>query len=197
MVHCPVFRDKYGLLFFLFFLRRQHCGSVVAGPGVPVELAGEEGESNAVTLKFRKVDNFKANKPYLVYFPADVAAGKTFEGIAVTPGEVKVEGATFDFMGTYTAADVVKEGDYVIAGGKLSKANQTITLKGTRTYFTPKTAGARLAGFTVDGETTGVGATLVKSEEVKSEQIFDLKGVRVSKPTKGVFIQNGKKVIKN
>lgn len=164
---------------------------------VIVELAGEEGESNAVTLKFRKVDSFKANKPYLVYFPADVAAGKTFEGIAVTPGEVKVEGTTFDFMGTYTAADVVKEGDYVIAGGKLSKANQTITLKGTRTYFTPKTAGARLAGFTVDGETTGVGATLVKSEEVKSEQIFDLKGVRVSKPAKGIFIQNGKKVIKN
>lgn len=165
--------------------------------GVIVELAGEEGESNAVTLKFRKVDSFKANKPYLVYFPADVAAGKTFEGIAVTPGEVKAEGATFDFMGTYTAADVVKEGDYVIAGGKLSKANQTITLKGTRTYFTPKTAGARLAGFTVDGETTGVGAALVNSEEVKSEQLFDLKGVRVSKPAKGVFIQNGKKVIKN
>ena len=164
---------------------------------VIVELAGEEGESNAVTLKFRKVDSFKANKPYLVYFPADVAAGKTFEGIAVTPGEVKAEGTTFDFMGTYTAADVVKEGDYVIAGGKLSKANQTITLKGTRTYFTPKTAGARLAGFTVDVETTGVGAALVKSEEVKSEQIFDLKGVRVSKLTKGVFIQNGKKVIKN
>lgn len=163
---------------------------------VIVELAGEEGESNAVTLKFRKVDSFVANKPYLVYFPADVAAGKTFEGIAVTPGEVKAEGTTFDFMGTYTVADVVKEGDYVISAGKLSKANQTITLKGTRTYFTPKTAGARLAGFTVDGETTGVSATLVNSEKVKSEQFFDLKGVRVSKPTKGVFIQNGKKVVK-
>ena len=44
-------------------------------------------------------------------------------------------------------------------------------------------------------ETTG--AALVKSEGVKSEQLFNLKGQRVSSPKGGVFIQNGKKVIKN
>ena len=43
-------------------------------------------------------------------------------------------------------------------------------------------------------ETTG--ASLVKSEEVKSEQLFDLKGQRVSSLKKGVYIQNGKKVVK-
>ena len=43
-------------------------------------------------------------------------------------------------------------------------------------------------------ETTG--ASLVKSEEVKSGQLFDLKGQRVSSPKKGVYIQNGKKVVK-
>ena len=114
----------------------------------------------------------------------------------MTPGAVKTAGTTFDFVGTYTAADVVKEGDYVIAGGKLSKANQTITLKGTRSYFTPKTAGARLAGFSIDGEmVTGI-STALKDQGAKGEQLFNLKGQRVSTMKRGIYVIDGKKVRK-
>lgn len=61
-------------------------------------------------------------------------------------------------------------------------------------YLPVNTNAARLDIRFAD-ETTG--AALVKSEGVKSEQLFNLKGQRVSSPKGGVFIQNGKKVIKN
>ena len=60
--------------------------------------------------------------------------------------------------------------------------------------YLPVAANATRLDIRFADETTG--ASLVKSEEVKSEQLFDLKGQRVSSPKKGVYIQNGKKVVK-
>ena len=45
----------------------------------------------------------------------------------------------------------------------------------------------------LDGETTGVNA--VKSVEATDGKVFDLQGRQVSKPTKGLYIINGKKYI--
>ena len=42
-------------------------------------------------------------------------------------------------------------------------------------------------------EATGINA--VKSEEVKNNSVFNLSGQRVSQPTKGLYIVNGKKII--
>ena len=48
-----------------------------------------------------------------------------------------------------------------------------------------------------DGETTGIECISVASKHMQqnAEGIFDLQGCKVSKPTKGVYINNGKKVI--
>ena len=50
-----------------------------------------------------------------------------------------------------------------------------------------------------DGETTGIECITVTDESLhrngNAEGIFDLQGRKVSKPTKGVYINNGKKVI--
>lgn len=160
------------------------------------EFVGETGSGNNVTLNFNKVTAFEANKPYLVYFPSAVASGKVFEGVAVNPQEVKSEGTAFDFMGTYTVKDIAA-GDYVVSGGKLSKASSTISLKPTRTYFTPKTGTtARIAGFTIGGVTTGI-SDIFPDEANAAEGIYNMQGQKVSgKVQKGVYIVNGKKVIK-
>ena len=62
--------------------------------------------------------------------------------------------------------------------------------------YLPVVANATRLDIRFANETTGVSATLVKSDGVKSEQLFDLKGQRISSPKKGVYIQNGKKVVK-
>ena len=156
------------------------------------EFTGDTGGDN-VTLNFTKVDVFEAN---LVYFPSSVDAGKVFEGVAVAPAEVKVEGTAFDFMGTYIVKEIAAN-DWVVSGGKLMKASQTINLKPTRTYFTPKSPEARIARFTIDGvEASGISA-IFTDEAKATDGIYNLQGQKVSgKMQKGIYIMNGKKVIK-
>jgi hypothetical protein len=63
-------------------------------------------------------------------------------------------------------------------------------------------SGAAARGFVIpgdDGETTGIECISVTNESShrngNADGIFDLQGRKVSKPTKGVYINNGKKVI--
>ena len=70
----------------------------------------------------------------------------------------------------------------------------------TQAATEPSTAKlARGFAFPGDGETTGIECITVTDESLHSngnaKGIFDLQGRKVSKPTKGVYINNGKKVI--
>lgn len=70
----------------------------------------------------------------------------------------------------------------------------------TQAATKPSTAKlARGFAFPGDGETTGIECITVTDESLHSngnaKGIFDLQGRKVSKPTKGVYINNGKKVI--
>ena len=44
-------------------------------------------------------------------------------------------------------------------------------------------------------DATGIGATLVNSEQRIVNSVFDLQGRKVAQPTKGLYIVNGKKVM--
>ena len=161
-----------------------------------VELDNEtvDGEGN-VTLKFKQAESIKANVPYLVNFPAAVPSDKVFYGVNVAPAEAKVEGEYFDFVGTHVKATVVSEGDYVISGGKLSKATTDIELKGGRTFFKAKTqAGVRSVTLSFDDDVT-TGISVISNATVQ-KSIYNLQGQKVNKASKGIFIENGKKVIK-
>ncbi len=160
------------------------------------EFTGETIDGDNVTLNFTKVDAFEANKPYLVYFPAAVAANKTFSGVAVAPAEVKKTGEAFDFMGTFIVKDV-DAGNWVVSGGALKKASTTISLKPTRTYFAPKTAGARIAGFVIDDdETTGIAVIENEGKIEIVNSAYNLNGQKMNgQLKKGVYIINGKKTV--
>lgn len=62
-----------------------------------------------------------------------------------------------------------------------------------RAYLPVSSSAARLDIVFAD-ETTGT--SLVKSEGVKSEKYYNLKGQRVSSPKRGVYVVNGKKFVK-
>ena len=87
----------------------------------------------------------------------------------------------------------------------ISPADVTAKLTAFRAYFEFRdvldayydVAEARIT-FSLDGNT--LGTTLVNSVEVKSDgvksEVYNLNGQRVSKAGKGVYIVNGKKVVK-
>ena len=87
-----------------------------------------------------------------------------------------------------------KDGSYVNASPY--KAYLKVTVEAA----TESSAAAPARGFAFpgDGETTGIECITVTDEGTGNnwvEGIYDLQGRKVSKPTKGVYINNGKKVI--
>lgn len=160
------------------------------------EFTNDTAEGDDVTLNFEKKTAFEANKPYLVYFPNDVAANKTFNGVLVNATTVQTEGEYFDFMGTYTVTGI-DAGNWVISGGQLKKASAEISLKPTRTYFAPKSPGARIAKFVVDDEEVTGLKVLFAEQGAAVEGLYNLKGQKVERAQqKGIYVVNGKKVVK-
>ena len=64
---------------------------------------------------------------------------------------------------------------------------------GANTAYLKEVAGARMFIALPGGETTGVNA--IEAAEATDGKMFDLQGRQVSKPTKGLYISNGKKYI--
>ena len=80
-------------------------------------------------------------------------------------------------------------------GAGFYKLGASGTIGANKAYLTYSSGGAP-EFFSFSGETTGIDATLVNSEKVNSV-VYDLQGRRVSQPTKGLYIVNGKKVFIN
>ena len=96
---------------------------------------------------------------------------------------------------TVTAA----EGDfYGLHNGRMKRV--TGTIPAGKNYLLIPAAGAVNTGapqltIVIDGETTSIGATLVNSEEVNSD-VYDLQGRKVQKLSKkGLYLNNGRKVV--
>ena len=100
------------------------------------------------------------------------------------------------YLGVATVNGITyKDGSYVNATpGKAYLKVKASEAKNQSTAYL-----ARGFAFPGDGETTGIECITVTDESLHSngnaEGIFDLQGRKVSKPTKGVYINNGKKVI--
>ena len=155
---------------------------------------------NATTqnLSFATYDGISANKPCLLQA---TEAGTSYELadrtiVAGNPVET-IDGATM--TGTYEPSFSVPTGSYIVSGGKIYYVDSDVTLKATRAYFTVAEAeaeGVRTLTLSLGDETTGI-ATLENGElKVETGIIYDLAGRKVTNPAKGIYVVNGKKVIK-
>lgn len=61
--------------------------------------------------------------------------------------------------------------------------------------YTPSVAGAKVAFFALNGETTGINTIVSASTVNEDAALYNLKGQRVNAAYKGIVIQNGKKFI--
>ena len=110
--------------------------------------------------------------------------------------------ATNKLMGVTVATEKAQNTAYVLMNdatnglGFYLNGNETAFTVGANTAYLPAdfTASAR-SFFLLDGnDATSIGS--VKSEEIKvKSEVYNLKGQRVSQPTKGLYIVNGKKVV--
>lgn len=70
------------------------------------------------------------------------------------------------------------------------------TIAANKAYLAvPKTVGARIQGFSFDdGIVTGI-ANMNREAMINNGSVYNMKGQRVAQPAKGLYIQNGKKVV--
>jgi hypothetical protein len=113
-----------------------------------------------------------------------------------TPGTIAYGGAPgYSFKGTYSPVDLNTDGTHVFLGtdGKFhTPATAANSLKGMRAYFVvPEKTSARI--FFNDNEQTSI---VTANANSKSSTIYNLQGTAIKKPLKGIYIENGKKIIK-
>jgi hypothetical protein len=149
-------------------------------------------------ISFTTHDGISANMPCLL--DAKVAGTSyTFENRTIVAGEPVANGKNVSMTGTYSASLTVPEGNYIISGGKIYEVDgqSQVSLKGTRAYITIKSGSeARTLTMSFDDTATGIATLKDGKLEFETGDIYDLSGRKVKNPTKGIYLMNGKKVIK-
>lgn len=170
-------------------------------------LSSTSVEGTALTLNFEDATSIVAGKPYLVKPAATAdssANGKEFAGVNLNAASATPTPTTYvDFIPTLgkTAVDGdVKDILILNASGTLVHPSAVGNMKGFRGYFVMHDAPAGASAFVInfgEGETTGIQTIRMENGTTPAEGTYDLQGRRFqSQPTqKGVYIQNGKKVV--
>ena len=152
---------------------------------------------NATDINFKnKTGNFEAGVPYLVK-PAAEAVNPTFDGVIVKATEGEIKGAgDYQFAAQIYNKSLATDGTiaYLATDGSIKKLNTANGLKGLRAYFiVPAGSNARIAF--IDDADTGIDSMESVAQKVENG-VYDLQGRRVEATKKGLYIINGKKVVK-
>ena len=169
------------------------------------ELTSATFADGTLTLNFANAASIEAGKPYLVKVAANTDLSTApFTGAIVSKDAQPFTSTNVDFIPTLGATTIegsdTKAVLFLAAGNTLLNPSALpANMKGFRAYFQLKGETASLArAFSIDfgdGETTGISLTPAPSPKGEGS-IYTLDGRRISKATqKGVYIQNGKKVI--
>jgi len=163
---------------------------------------------NVLTLNFEDATSIVAGQPYLVKPAANVdfsADGKEFAGVDLTAASATPTATTYvNFIPTLGKTAVTGDPKDILilnASGTLVHPSAAGNMKGFRGYFVMHEETASLArAFVInfgEGETTGIQPIRMENGTTPAEGTYDLSGRRIQgQPTqKGVYIQNGKKVV--
>ena len=163
-----------------------------------------EDEIKYIDVYFRTISGtLLANHPYLI------KTGKTItefnvDGVDIKPADKPTvsrgtKTIKKDFVGSYVPIIVPEDGLFV-SGGQFWYSAGATKMKGFRAYFDFQdkiTSGlsSRVVMHLDDEESTGI-ATM-NGQDTMGDELFNLQGQRINKPSKGVFIQGNRKVIRD
>ena len=161
-----------------------------------------DDEIISINVGFTSVSAIEANHPYVIKVSTAISEF-TVDGVDIDPADAEVvvgKGKTKGtFYGNYVAGTAVPEENLFISGNKFYYSTGSTTIKAFRGYFELKDvlesyydeAPSRVV-FDF-GDVTGI--QKISAQGQNDRIYYDLSGRRVEKPTKGIYIVNGKKVI--
>lgn len=145
-----------------------------------------------------------AGTPVLVKLSAAKASGDvTINGVELktttpTTIEKSAGGSTFTLTGTYSTTDLTSSEVYLVSNMKFyhKAASVALTAQPFRAYIVQTGEVPARIGFDLeDGGTTGI-IEVNAMRSAGNEAIYNVAGQRVEKAQRGLYIVNGKKVIK-
>lgn len=174
------------------------------------ELTSATFADGTLTLNFATAASIEAGKPYLVKVAANTDLSTApFTGAIVSKDAQPFTSTDVDFIPTLGATTIegsdTKAVLFLAAGNTLLNPSALpANMKGFRAYFQLKGEAAEAKSFNIDfgnGETTGI-TSIGQLDNLQSDDWYDLSGRKLSngqlsnrQMKKGVYIQNGKKVI--
>lgn len=152
-------------------------------------------------LGFRIASRRYAGYPYIVYcetVPTIEEPGYLETYVSFTSSEKNDEYNGARFLGTFApiAAPGMKGKYGVTPTGKIQKGGANAWMKGYRAYFElPEDADPSKLAITIDGQTIATGIDAIEMLNELNGNVYDLQGRKVNSAKKGIFIQNGKKIV--
>jgi hypothetical protein len=158
--------------------------------------ATNDGNGN-ITLTFDDATSIAAGQPYMVKCSSGYSGScsQTNATLSTSPTAQSVS-SVITFNGNY-ATQYVPQGSYFINSNNFYCADQasTVTMNGFRAYLTPQSTNAASINYMIDGQVVTSIDNIKKENTMDKSVIYNLNGCRVSAPTKGLYIVNGKKIV--
>ncbi len=164
--------------------------------------------TKVLTLNFANEETkIEAGKPYLIKVDADydfTADGHEFAGVIQNYTANSTTTTYVDLVPAMDRVNLPASQDilFLTSGNTLTYPKTAGYMKGFRAYFQLKgeaAGGGNTHGFVLDfggGETTGIIALDNLTNSQLNNSVYDLQGRKVENATeKGIYIQNGKKII--
>ena len=155
---------------------------------------------DGTTMYMKDATYVLPGRPYLV-MPAETdIVNPTFSAVAIyDEAATKVGNDTYALTGTYSPKTISEDNIYgVKANGAIAKGKMGTTIKGLRAYFIINNGIGAKINFG-DDETTGI-ENIVTPTAISNQKVYNLNGQYVGNDLKampkGIYIVNGKKVIK-
>lgn len=165
-----------------------------------------------LTLNFKNAQSIEAGKAYIVKWETkgENIANPVFSGVTISNAalaETESTDGKVKFVGQYSPFtidnDNINEILFIGSGNKIGYSKNPRQLKSCRAHFWVQpngfSAGARVINIDLgDGVTTSINLVETDDEDASANGIYSLDGRRVKgEPTqKGVYVVNGKKIVK-
>lgn len=152
-------------------------------------------DKETATLGFTTATSSEANVPFLMR-SKDGATEISLNNVEVAAASAtNAVASEAKLIGTYSELTIDNSAkNYVLVNNKIRPVGSNVKVAPYRAYIQVDQPGeARALSFFIDGETT----TAIEGISVENERgdIYNLNGQRVNKAQKGLYIQNGKKVV--
>lgn len=163
----------------------------------------DKEDKATATIFFKPATEMKAGVPYLIK-PTEDAKVLNFKDVTINNVDElsRINGNDYCICGVFGKYTMKTNGTelFLNAAGKfVAPAAATNTMKGFRAYFmVPSGASAAAININIDGETTSINS--IETEAAVNGKVYNLNGQYVGNSLnglkKGIYVVNGKKVIK-